>query len=93
MRNNFDLYKNEAIVLFNAWNIKPEYVSKRKRHTKKHYDEITEDQRLQNPEDNYRVNVYISTIDITFNCVIIFAVLSRIFKRLCTKKKFLKNLI
>ncbi len=59
--------KNEADHLAQSWGIVPKFEEKRNRWVKRHFDELSQDERIQDAEQRFRVNVYFSVIDILCN--------------------------
>ena len=64
MRLNFEAVKEEAIRACMTWGVTTSFAEKRKTKRKRHFDELTEDSRLTDPEDCFRVNVFYKMIDI-----------------------------
>lgn len=82
-RNNFDEAKDIAIKISEQWKVEAKFVSKRRIRIKKQFDELCEDERLNDPERFFKVNIFYGCLDI------IVAQLSNRFKSLdATVKKF-----
>ncbi|XP_066958974.1 zinc finger MYM-type protein 1-like [Macrobrachium rosenbergii] len=64
LRNQFEDVKKEATDIAQKWSIRPEFEKKRLRTVKRHFGELCEDQRLEDPESLCRVTVYYRTLDI-----------------------------
>ncbi|XP_050066091.1 zinc finger MYM-type protein 1-like [Aphis gossypii] len=64
LRNQFDEIKSEAITIAEKWGINTSFSKKRNRQTKKFFDELCADQRLTDPEKNFKINVFYTNIDI-----------------------------
>lgn len=67
LRNSYDEMKIEANRLAQSWGIEPKFERKRNRWVKKHFDELSQDERIQNAEERFRVGVYLPVIDILCN--------------------------
>lgn len=67
VRNNFANIKLSAIALASEWGIECQFENKRIRKVKKHFDELTQDERLTDPEKQFEVTVFNSTLDIVVN--------------------------
>ncbi|XP_077119085.1 zinc finger MYM-type protein 1-like [Ranitomeya variabilis] len=63
-RNHFDEAKESAILLARSWGISPAFESKRLSKVKKHFDELSTDERLHIPEDRFKVTVFYEYLDI-----------------------------
>uniref|UniRef100_A0A3B1J2K6 DUF4371 domain-containing protein n=1 Tax=Astyanax mexicanus TaxID=7994 RepID=A0A3B1J2K6_ASTMX len=63
LRDQFDNLKCTAQGLASSWGIRCNFRHKRTRRIKRHFDELTEDQRLTNPEEIFKVNVFYMCID------------------------------
>ncbi len=59
--------KNEADHLAQSRGIVPKFEEKRNRWVKRHFDELSEDERIQDAEQRFRVKAYFSVIDILCN--------------------------
>lgn len=82
-RNNFDEAKDIAIKISEQWKVEAKFVSKRRIRIKKPFDELCQDERLNDPERFFKVNIFCGCLDI------IVAQLSNRFKSLdATVKKF-----
>lgn len=66
-RNEFEDLKMEANSIATKWSINPEFPKTRQRKVKRHFDEICEDERLQDPESLFKVNVFYRVLDIIIN--------------------------
>ena len=49
------------------WNIPCNFKESRKRKTKKHFDEISSDERLEDPEKRFRVNILYDVLGVAIN--------------------------
>ncbi|XP_049336309.1 zinc finger MYM-type protein 1-like [Astyanax mexicanus] len=63
LRDQFDNLKCTAQGLASSWGIRCNFRHKRTRRIKRHFDELTEDQRLTNLEEIFKVNVFYMCID------------------------------
>jgi len=63
LRENYELILNTATFLCGKWNISTNFVNKRSRFAKLHYDEIDGDRRLNVTEDNFKINIFLPIID------------------------------
>ncbi|KAG9282427.1 zinc finger MYM-type protein 1-like [Astyanax mexicanus] len=63
LRDQFDNLKCTAQGLASSWGIRCNFRHKRTRRIKRHFDELTEDQRLTNPEEIFKVNGFYMCID------------------------------
>lgn len=66
-RHEFEDLKTEANIITVKWYINPEFPKTRQRKVKRHFDEICEDERLQDPESLFKVNVFYRVLDIIIN--------------------------
>ncbi|XP_078507675.1 zinc finger MYM-type protein 1-like [Lissotriton helveticus] len=66
-REQFEDVKSSASLLAAAWGIQLHFTQKRPQHKILHFDELFEDQRLCNPEDNFKVSVFYANLDIVVN--------------------------
>uniref|UniRef100_A0A6P7FT20 Uncharacterized protein LOC114333770 n=1 Tax=Diabrotica virgifera virgifera TaxID=50390 RepID=A0A6P7FT20_DIAVI len=64
MREQFDDFVCEATTICNRWGIQPGFSQKRQIKSKKHFDELCEDERLQESESCFKVTVFLPMIDI-----------------------------
>ncbi|XP_039310402.1 zinc finger MYM-type protein 1-like [Solenopsis invicta] len=64
LRNNFNIIIDDATLLANTWGINPTFEKKRISKVKKQFDELSHDERLANPESNFKTTVFYSTIDV-----------------------------
>jgi len=64
LRNQFDEIKSEAITIAEKWGINTSFSKIRNRQTKNFFDELCADQRLTDPENNFKINVFYTNIDI-----------------------------
>jgi hypothetical protein len=58
MRNSWESIIATATVMASNWKISPNFSVSRKRRTKKLFDELSSDERLQDPESAFRVQVF-----------------------------------
>ena len=63
MRNKFEEYITIAKTLATSWGSNVEFTNTRKGRTKKCFDELSEDQRLADPEQRFKVGVFFVCID------------------------------
>uniref|UniRef100_A0A6M2DXZ6 Putative secreted protein n=1 Tax=Xenopsylla cheopis TaxID=163159 RepID=A0A6M2DXZ6_XENCH len=56
-RHEFVNLKIEANTVAAKWSITPEFSKTRQRKIKRHFDELCEDERLQDPESLFKVNI------------------------------------
>lgn len=66
-RDEFENLKMEANSVAEKWSINPEFSKTRQRKIKRHFDELCEDERLQDPESSFKVNVFYRVLDIIIN--------------------------
>ncbi|XP_066946087.1 uncharacterized protein [Macrobrachium rosenbergii] len=64
LRNQFEDVKKEATDIAQKWSIRRKFEKKRLQNVKRHFGELCEDQRLEDPESLCRVTVYYRTLDI-----------------------------
>ena len=57
----------EANIVAEKWSINPEFSKTRQRKVKRHFDELCEDERLQDPESLFKVNIFYRVLDIIIN--------------------------
>ncbi|XP_063791681.1 zinc finger MYM-type protein 1-like [Pseudophryne corroboree] len=82
-RNHFEEAKITAINMSEKWNVEAKFASKRRIRVKKQFDELCEDERLNDAESSFKVNIFCGCLDI------IVAQLSNRFRSLdATVKKF-----
>jgi hypothetical protein len=62
-RSQFAEVKDEATNVCAKWGVLAKFEQKRFSKTKRHFDELSEDTRLTDPEDSFRVNVFNITVD------------------------------
>lgn len=67
LRNNWMLVKNDAIELSAQWNIEPSFPKKRLHRVKKFFDELQVDERIENNEDCFKVEVFYRVMDLVIN--------------------------
>ncbi|KAL4113623.1 hypothetical protein QTP88_017216 [Uroleucon formosanum] len=60
LRNQFNEIKSEAITIAEEWGINASFKKKMNRQTKKFFDELCADQRLTDPENNFKINQILS---------------------------------
>ena len=63
-QNSFNGLLNESRDLAKEWDVTPVFKNKRRRITKRFFDELSEDERISDPESYFRVNVYYCCLDI-----------------------------
>lgn len=66
LRQNFEIIKIEALNICNLWGIRTEFQQKRLRKVKKHFDELCQDERLEEPEANFKATVFNPVMDTLF---------------------------
>ena len=66
-RNEFGDLKTQANSIAKKWSINPGFPKTRQRKVKRHFDEICEDERLQDPESLLKVNIFYYVLDIIIN--------------------------
>ena len=64
LRNSFDEVKKEAVNLARVWGVNEKFKLKRIKKSSQRLDEWAIDQRLTDPEKQFQVNVFRSSIDI-----------------------------
>lgn len=64
MRNDYNTLKDEALVLATKWGVPKDFQKKRRRVTKRHFDELAMDHRFDSDEENFRVNIYVKVFDV-----------------------------
>lgn len=64
MKEEFEVFKNRAIVIATKYKISPHFKVKRQIKAKKYFDELSVDRRLENGEVSYRTKVYENVLDI-----------------------------
>uniref|UniRef100_A0A8C2Z5F3 HAT C-terminal dimerisation domain-containing protein n=1 Tax=Cyclopterus lumpus TaxID=8103 RepID=A0A8C2Z5F3_CYCLU len=69
LRGEFQSLKESAQDLAQSWGISPTFLQKRARCTKRHFDELCEDERLLDPEEHFKVSVFYQTVDIAITQV------------------------
>uniref|UniRef100_A0A8C3A271 HAT C-terminal dimerisation domain-containing protein n=1 Tax=Cyclopterus lumpus TaxID=8103 RepID=A0A8C3A271_CYCLU len=69
LRGEFQSLKESAQDLAQSWGISPTFLQKRARRTKRHFDELCEDERLLDPEEHFKVSVFYQTVDIAITQV------------------------
>jgi len=57
-RNNFADATAEAKRVCGVWVVEAVFRDKRVEKTRRHFDELSQDSRLADPEDHFRVSVY-----------------------------------
>lgn len=66
-RHEFENLKIEANSVAEKWSITPEFSKTRQRKVKRHFDELCVDERLQDPESLFKVNIFYQVLDIIIN--------------------------
>lgn len=66
-RKEFEDLKMQANNIAVKWSINPEFSKTRQRKVKRHFDEICEDERLQDSESFFKVNIFYRVLDIIIN--------------------------
>jgi hypothetical protein len=66
-RGNYAAAKHEATVVARRWSISAEFITKRARKVKSHFDELCQDERLKDPEQLFRNDVFYGSLDIISN--------------------------
>ncbi|KAI4812344.1 hypothetical protein KUCAC02_023742 [Chaenocephalus aceratus] len=63
-RDDFDQVKRTAQNLAERWGAQSEFTEIRKRRMKRHFDELSQDERLSDGESRFRINVFNASLDI-----------------------------
>ena len=63
LRNKFEELVIEASDICGEWGLPVQFTNRRIRKTKRHFDELSEDERLNDPEKCFRVTVFLPMID------------------------------
>jgi len=63
-QNSFDVLLNESRDLAKEWGVTPVFKNKRRKITKRFFDELAEDERFSDPETYFKINVYYCCLDI-----------------------------
>jgi len=63
-RESFTEAKLESISVAQKWGIKAKFQYKRFKKTKRHFDELADDARLNIPEARFRINIFNCILDI-----------------------------
>ncbi|XP_026481919.1 zinc finger MYM-type protein 1-like [Ctenocephalides felis] len=66
-RHDFENLKLEANSVAEKWSITPEFSKTRQKKVKRHFDDLCEDERLQDPESLFKVNIFYRVLDIIIN--------------------------
>lgn len=66
-RDSYADAKYEATVVASKWSISPEFTAKRARNVKRHFDELCQDERLRDPEQLFKIDVFYGSLDIISN--------------------------
>lgn len=64
---SFESFKSKATETARKYDIDPTFPEKRRRKTKKHFDELASDHRFENQEEVFRVTIFNSVLDIIIN--------------------------
>ena len=63
-RDSYADAKYEATVVTSKWSISPEFTAKRPRNVKRHFDELCQDERLRDPEQLFKIDVFYGSLDL-----------------------------
>ncbi|KAK5919631.1 hypothetical protein CgunFtcFv8_023505 [Champsocephalus gunnari] len=63
-RDDFDQVKRTAQNIAERWGVQSEFTEIRKRRMKRHFDELSQDERLSDGESRFRINVFNASLDI-----------------------------
>ncbi|XP_045446623.1 zinc finger MYM-type protein 1-like [Melitaea cinxia] len=66
-RNDFESFKSKATETARKYDIDSTFPEKRRRKTKKHFDELASDHRFENREEVFRVTIFNNVLDIIIN--------------------------
>ncbi|CAL8324509.1 unnamed protein product [Boreogadus saida] len=66
-REDFTEVKRSAQAVAQKWGVRCEFTQVRARRVRRHYNDLCEDERLSDPESNFRVNVFNASLDIIIN--------------------------
>lgn len=66
-RHEFVNLKMEANSVTEKWSINSTFSKARQRKIKRHFDELCEDERLQDPDSSFKVNIFYRVLDIIIN--------------------------
>lgn len=66
-RSSFGEARNNAVLLAQKWNITPRFEAKRICTVRKHFDELCVDERLEDLEERFKINVFYRCLDIIVN--------------------------
>ncbi|KAF2881217.1 hypothetical protein ILUMI_24954, partial [Ignelater luminosus] len=66
-RGEFEKAKSDAVELAKSWGVRVEFGQKRVKKTKRHFDELCEDQRLSDGDKRFKVNVFLACLDIAIS--------------------------
>lgn len=67
LRNNYDTAIVTVTAIAQQWRVKTDFKNKRCRKTKKHVDELAEDERLSDPNLYFKTVIFFGTLDIVIN--------------------------
>lgn len=62
-QNSFNSLLNESKDLAKEWRVKTVFKNKRRKITNLFYDELSQDERISDPESYFKVNVYYCCLD------------------------------
>jgi len=65
-RNVYENAKANALNIVSKWKVNPEFSNKRKKITKKHFDELAQDFRFENNEHAFKINVFYKVLDVVY---------------------------
>lgn len=63
-RNEYENAKANALDIASKWKVNQEFSNKRKKITKKHFDELAQDFRFENNEHAFKINVFYKVLDV-----------------------------
>lgn len=64
MRENFVEMKTTSVELARTWGVEPNFQQKRLTRVKKHFDELSQDERIEDGEKRFQVEIYNQLLDI-----------------------------
>lgn len=67
LRNNWHTLKNDSVKLAEDWKIIPSFPEKRVRRTRRMFDELQSDERLEDPEKRFQYEVFNRNLDIVIS--------------------------
>lgn len=64
MRENFVEMKTTSVELARTWGVEPNFQQKRLTRVKKHFDELSQDEKIEDGEKRFQVEIYNQLLDI-----------------------------